>query len=355
MKKILVLGGTGAMGLYLVPELVKKGYQVDVVALDAPESNCENLRYIKADAHDVVFLKKMLSQNYDAVIDFLYHNSAEYDKKYALFLENTNQYIYLSSYRVYAGGTEPLNEQSKRLTDIPEILANEAFMKTDDYALMKIRTEDILLNSKYKNYTILRPAITFSKNKFQLMSLEADYVLRRAFQQKAIVLPREAMGKQCCMTWAGDVAKILSRLFFNDKAMGEVFIVGTAEHHPWSYIADCYKEAVGLEVVESSREEFFRIISNTPDEYNAAKWRLDYDRMYDRMVDNSKILAATGLTQSDLTPVWDALTMELMDLSEKLHKEGFSATSLAAKWPVFSPESDRKMDEFILKSGQVVS
>lgn len=49
-------------------------------------------------------------------------------------------------------------------------------MKTDDYALMKIRTEDILLNSKYKNYTILRPAITFSKNKFQLMSLEADYV-----------------------------------------------------------------------------------------------------------------------------------------------------------------------------------
>jgi len=342
------------MGLYLVPELLKKGYRVDVVALDVPKSNCENLCYIKADAHDITFLNRLLSQNYDAIIDFLYHNSAEYEKKYSLFLENTEQYIYLSSYRVYAGDTKPLNEHSKRLTDIPEILADEAFMKTDDYALMKIRTEDILLNSKYKNYTILRPAITFSKNKFQLMSLEADYVLRRAYQQKAVVLPREAMGKQCCMTWAGDVAKMLSRLFFNDKAMGEVFIVGTAEHHPWSYIADCYKQAVGLEIVESSREEFFRIISNTQDEYNAAKWRLDYDRMYDRMVDNSKILAATGLKQSDFTPVWDALTLELVGMSERLQAEGFTAASLAAKWPAFSPKSDRKMDEFIAKAKQAL-
>ena len=29
-KKVLVPGGTGAMGVYLVPELLKMGYQVDV-------------------------------------------------------------------------------------------------------------------------------------------------------------------------------------------------------------------------------------------------------------------------------------------------------------------------------------
>jgi len=342
------------MGLYLVPELIQKGYQVDVVALDTPENNCENLCYIKADAHDIIFLKKLLTRKYDAIIDFLYHNSKEYETNYSLFLENTEQYIYLSSYRVYAGDTKPLNEYSKRLTDIPEIVADKTFMKTDDYALMKIRTEDILLNSKYRNYTILRPAITFSKNKFQLMSLEADYVLRRAYQHKAVVLPREAMEKECCMTWAGDVAKMLSRLFFNEKAIGEIFIVGTAEHHPWRYIADCYKQAVGLKLVESSREEFFRIVSNNADEYNAAKWRLDLDRMYDRMVDNSKILAATGLKQSDFTPVWDALTMELHDLTERVQKEGFSPSSLAARWPAFSTKSDLKMDDYILKAGQTM-
>ena len=30
MKKILVLGGTGAMGVYLVPKLIERGYAVDV-------------------------------------------------------------------------------------------------------------------------------------------------------------------------------------------------------------------------------------------------------------------------------------------------------------------------------------
>ena len=34
MKKILVLGGTGAMATYLVPKLAERGYSVDVVSID---------------------------------------------------------------------------------------------------------------------------------------------------------------------------------------------------------------------------------------------------------------------------------------------------------------------------------
>ena len=33
-KKVLVLGATGAMGVYLVPELISMGYEVDAVSLD---------------------------------------------------------------------------------------------------------------------------------------------------------------------------------------------------------------------------------------------------------------------------------------------------------------------------------
>ena len=42
-KKILVLGGTGAMGVYLVPELLRMGYRVDVVSLDDIKSDNPNL------------------------------------------------------------------------------------------------------------------------------------------------------------------------------------------------------------------------------------------------------------------------------------------------------------------------
>ena len=38
MKKVLVLGGTGAMGQFLVPELLELGYQVDAVTLDNVQS-----------------------------------------------------------------------------------------------------------------------------------------------------------------------------------------------------------------------------------------------------------------------------------------------------------------------------
>ena len=34
MKNVLVLGATGAMGVYLVPELARNGYHVDAVSLD---------------------------------------------------------------------------------------------------------------------------------------------------------------------------------------------------------------------------------------------------------------------------------------------------------------------------------
>ena len=44
-KKILVLGGTGAMGVYLVPELLRMGYRVDVVSLDDIKSDNPNLTY----------------------------------------------------------------------------------------------------------------------------------------------------------------------------------------------------------------------------------------------------------------------------------------------------------------------
>ena len=60
MKKVLVLGGTGAMGRYLVPELLELGYEVDVVSLDDVTSDTAGLNYIKANVKDDGFLSGIL-------------------------------------------------------------------------------------------------------------------------------------------------------------------------------------------------------------------------------------------------------------------------------------------------------
>ena len=52
MKKVLVLGATGAMGRYLVPELVSLNYEVTGVGLDESAPWGDIASYIKGNAFD---------------------------------------------------------------------------------------------------------------------------------------------------------------------------------------------------------------------------------------------------------------------------------------------------------------
>ena len=116
MKKILILGGTGALGTYLVPELLQLGYNVDVVSLEGKTSEYARLRFIKNDAKDVAFLSEQVKEEYDCIIDFLvYFSIEEFQKYYPIFLNHTSHYIFASSYRVYADSREPICEESPRL------------------------------------------------------------------------------------------------------------------------------------------------------------------------------------------------------------------------------------------------
>lgn len=314
-KKALVLGGTGAMGVYLVPELQKAGCKVDVVSLDDIKSSNESIKYICADAYDNEFIAEILKNEYDVIIDFLIYSTEAFKKRYMMFLESTNQYIYLSSYRVYADSKEPITEASPRLLDISD---DREFLATDDYALSKARGEDILTESKYGNWTIIRPSVTYSKRRFQLVSLEANIVVRRAMENKAIILPYEAFDKQASMTWAGDVAKMVLRLILNDKAYKEVFTVATAEHNTWEYVAQCYRDLIGLKTMVTDKETYIRLISFNEQDYKHKMWQLTYDRLFNRVIDNSKILSVTGLKQSDFMPLKEGLRTELSALPENV-------------------------------------
>ena len=59
-KKVLLIGGTGAMGTYLTPELLRKGYRVDVISVDHVSSDNPMLRYFTGDAMDDQYLKEIL-------------------------------------------------------------------------------------------------------------------------------------------------------------------------------------------------------------------------------------------------------------------------------------------------------
>ena len=72
MKKILVMGGTGAIGRHTVKELLEMGYKVDVLSFDNVKSDNPNLNYITGQGLDIAFMKDILNKGkYDGIIDYL--------------------------------------------------------------------------------------------------------------------------------------------------------------------------------------------------------------------------------------------------------------------------------------------
>lgn len=326
-KKILVMGGTGAMGVYLVPKLAQMGYRVDVISLDKAGSDNEKVTYIQADAKDDVYLKEVLKNQYDAIVDFLLYYTKEFYARYEMMLKSTGHYMFFSSYRVYAD-SPVITEESPRLLDVS---ADKRFLAEEEkeYSLYKARQEDILRASGFDNWTIVRPAITYSKYRFQLVTLEANVVVYRALKGLPVLIPMEALPIQGTMSWAGDVADMLSRLVLNTAAYGETYTVATAEHHTWQEIADYYKEIIGLEYIPVDTETYLSFFG----EWSVyAGYQLKYDRCFNRVIDNSKVLGATGLKQSDFMTLKQGLKKELLSLPENTV---WSETPINAKMDEF--------------------
>ena len=307
-KTALLLGGTGALGVYLAPQMVADGFDVTITSRYG-HKNSDRIHYIRGDALDTSFFNKLLKENrYDVVVDFMIYSTEAFRDRSRVFLESCGHYIYLSSYRVFSDVDKVITETTPRLLDVSK---DAIFLKTTDYSLEKARQEDILRRSKRKNWTIVRPSITYSKERFQLGTLEADIVVGRSLRGVPVTLPKEMLAKQTTMTWAGDVAKMISAIALKNEAMGEDFNVVTSEHHTWRGVADIYHDEIGLKLTEVGSDDYLDVVGG-----GYAKYQIDYDRMFDRVLDNSKILAFAQLKQSDLMGLREGLAYELAHFKE---------------------------------------
>ncbi len=303
MGKILLLGGTGALGEYLVDELVKTDHTVHITSR-SPHKDFKNIHYLHGNAKEDAFLDDVLKESYDCVVDFMIWPTETFKKKIDQIAAKTGHYMYLSSYRAYADADmKPLAEDSPLLVDV---CTDKEYLKTDEYALAKGREERVLKDSSYDNWTIVRPAVTFSKARFQIGTLEASSIIPRAIKKRPLLLPREMVTKRAAVSWAGDVGRMMAFLLGNDKAKREVFNVATAESHTWGEIAAYYHELIGTDVVLGDLDSYIKVVRG--------QYQVRYDRMLNRIVDNSKILNLMGLSNADLTPIKDALKKELADL-----------------------------------------
>ena len=197
MKNILVIGGGGYVGTYLVDELIKNNYLVTVFDLFIYGKfleNNNNLNIIKGDIRDLRLLRKII-KNFDNVIHLAcISNDPSFDLNPQLGKsinfdpfedlikickhEGVKRFIYASSSSVYGVKLEK---------DVDE---NSSLEPLTDYSKYKALCEDVLLKYNDKNFTccVVRPATVCGYSKRQRLDLVVNILTNLAYNKKEVFI-----------------------------------------------------------------------------------------------------------------------------------------------------------------------
>ena len=306
--KILVLGGTGAMGVPLVKRLAESGNDVYVTTRKSRVSE-DNIKYIRGDAHDIVFISDLVKDKFDVIIDFMIYSTDQFLNVINLLLKSTSHYLFFSSSRVYANVENGLiKEDSPRLLDTVD---DQEYLKHDEYALAKAREENILFQSGFRNWTIIRPYITFNTNRLQLGVLEKENWLYRALEGKSIIFSDDIASKYTTLTYGEDVSALIADLVYDKNAKGEVFHIATDEYILWKDVLYIYVDAIEK---KTGKRPPVHIVPTYEEMSLTGKitYQVKYDRLYNRKFDNSKINDLSNCKE-DYTGIQEGLTKCLSD------------------------------------------
>lgn len=243
-----------------------------------------NVRYIVGNAHDDNFLNRLLEDRWDVIVDFMVYRSDEFSNRVSNLLDSCEQYVFLSSSRVYADSKTPITEDSDRLLDVCQ---DTAYLSTDEYALAKARQENVLKTSGTGNWTIVRPYITFAENRLQLGVLELESWLYRALLGHTIVFSEDIAQRYTTLTYGYDVARGMASIVGESKAFGRAFHITVSQPIKWKDVLEIYLDVIEQETGKRPR---VKMVAEHPYISDMAKaYQVLYDRRYDRKFNNSAI------------------------------------------------------------------
>lgn len=290
MRKILILGGTGAMGTFLVGILSKKQENLVYVTSRSPHTSTGTINYIQGNARDENIIKDILKDGYDVIIDFMNYDYNEYVSRHKILLASTSQYIWFSSCRVYADSPAPLTERSPRLL---ETSSDMDFLATNRYALRKARQEDLITSSGFSNYTIIRPYITYSPERLQLGIYEKEQWLYRLLKGRDIVINKAILDKTTAMTYGYDVSSVISETIFNESAMGVKLQIATSETMTWRKICELYLKVLA-DMTNIKPKVYLCNSMHAIDELYEGGYNTIYDRAYNRSFISERVENVIG-------------------------------------------------------------
>lgn len=279
---ILILGGTGAMGSH-VSELLKDKKNKICITSRRKQENRENIFYLQGNAKELIFINELCKKHWDVIIDFMVYTLEELQERVDIILKSTGQYIFISSARVYAD-SPMIKEDSPRIFDVCQ---DKEYIASNEYAIAKAKEENILFKSEYKNWTIVRPSLTYAENRLQLGVYEKENWLYRVLHGRSIVFSKDLMDRYYTLSYGKDVADGIAQLVGKPEAVGQVFHIVIKESFQWKDILNIYLDILEEKTGKRPKVVLTQTCTNLKLPY--AKYQVLYGRYFNRHFDNEKI------------------------------------------------------------------
>lgn len=232
--KILIIGGTGVLSYDFTKTVIDNGNEVYLLNRGKTSSDfIDNCNFINADIRNegVEVLRKKLNSNvYDVVVDFLSYDSLQIQKTIEVLYDCYKNYVFISTAMVYRASSKEEN------IDESSPVAKGIW----DYADKKIDAENYVINN-VNNYLIIRPYITYGESRIPYQMAPDRYyytLIKRIMDEKPVPLVNEGVAF-CSLTNTVDFANILYRLIISDDNYNEIYNIVSDEVVRWRDVYNC--------------------------------------------------------------------------------------------------------------------
>ncbi len=259
----------------------QSGYDVYLVSRNPLKDKYTNLKvkHICGDWHDEKIAKKIMSSDYDIVIDSLIFNVEQLTRDINLIDGHCKQFIYISSDAVY-------NHPGHDVSEDNAINLDNLKWK---YGLDKRLSEMYLEQNTHKysfSWTVIRPTVTFGETRIPIgfSSRQNEWgLVSRIIKKKPIVMFDEEGSRHpiCHVSTFGQAA---IKLFLNESAYNNYYHISDDANYTYDQILNVVGEIVGEKPI------LVRVPVDKIRKLNIYKYdEMVYDKNPEFVLDNSKI------------------------------------------------------------------
>lgn len=295
---LLIIGGSGILSTDFTKKVLDEKQSVWLV------NRGHKVQFLDSRAHLILadirqekinmLRKKISSQKYDVIVDFLSFEPAHVEKILQVAAGLFKQYIFISSATVYVKENE-----NEIITE-----RNKIGNKKWEYSYKKVLCEEYLKTTNVC-YTIVRPYVTYGKSRipFQIIPDGYHYTLLARIKAGKPILLYNGGEAVCTLTHTKDFAEILYHLLLNPHAFKENFHITSNERQTWKdvYFMICEIMQVEPNYVSATSEQIKKYL---PESYEV----LQGDKGTNMIFDNRKVLNVIPEQNYFQTTLKDGLT-----------------------------------------------